>query len=71
MGILDRFATLLTGQSFSNITDSEQQNSWKSSSLFTCRRCEKTFIAIDMETCPYCQTSVEEIPDEVELGFKS
>lgn len=39
--------------------------------LYTCTACETTYIASEMETCSRCQTHLEEIPSESELGFTS
>ncbi|MFC6863639.1 hypothetical protein ACFQGE_09200 [Halomicroarcula sp. GCM10025817] len=37
--------------------------------LRTCPDCEKTFIVEDRDTCPDCDTPMDETPNERDLGF--
>ena len=40
-----------------------------SSTLYSCADCEITYISTEMDTCPSCQSAVEEVPSEAELGL--
>lgn len=37
--------------------------------LFNCASCGTTYISESMDACPDCETAVESIPSEVDLGM--
>lgn len=39
------------------------------STLYSCTDCEITYISTEMDTCPSCQSTVEKVPSESELGL--
>jgi rRNA maturation endonuclease Nob1 len=37
--------------------------------LYRCQPCRETYISDEMDRCPSCNTAVEDIPTERDLGF--
>ena len=46
-----------------------EADSTVSSTLYSCPGCETTYISTEMDACPSCQSQVEEVPSESELGL--
>lgn len=47
-----------------------ETNGGVSTALYTCPNCETTYISSDMQSCPECGGSVDQIPSESDLGLR-
>jgi len=69
--VLKRIESMVgKGSVMNSIVSSEPRQS-VSSALFTCEVCDKTYIDTDMESCPECEASVEEVPSEIDACLDS
>lgn len=59
---------LLRGETSTSDEPAEPEVERRSSRLFECEDCETTFIGVDKRSCSQCGGSVQEIPNERDLG---
>ena len=51
-------------------TDVEQErNERVPTRLYECPECEAVYLSADLAVCPSCETEVEPVPSEHDLGF--
>lgn len=67
MPLIKRLKTIVDSHAVSGRVDA---NTGPSSALYRCSKCETTFIAVEMDTCPKCETDVTEVPSATDLGFE-
>lgn len=65
MALLDRLRTFVDGGPVPH----EGTPRGAESALYRCDVCDVTYIAAEMDGCPECDGSVEEIPSASELGI--
>jgi len=70
MQIINQIQTAVTSKIPVNELRSSQKES-VSTSLYACERCGTTYIASEMDSCPECQHSLDEVPSGTELGYTS
>lgn len=63
---LEKIKTMLTGEEGE---PSSNEQPTQTSSLYRCSVCDTVYISDEMQTCPECEDSVDQVPNERQLGL--